>query len=146
MPAKKHGSSVKKSRYFKEYQVWKAMRRRCYNVADKHFKDYQGRGISVCERWDDFHSFILDMGPCPSGYSLDRIDNDGNYEPSNCRWADKKTQAINKRTVPHLTISGQTKPAFEWAKLNGIKRSTYSMRISRGLTPKQAAFEPITRR
>ncbi len=82
-----------------EYRVWAAMKRRCQNPNVKAWKYYGARGISVCDRWkNSYHNFIADMGHRPSKeYSIDRINNDGNYEPSNCRWATAKQQAANKR-------------------------------------------------
>ena len=82
------------------------MRRRCFNPKCSHFKWYGGRGISVCDRWkDSYDNFALDMG-CPlPGYSLDRIDNNGNYDPDNCRWATTKEQAANRRERQGLTIA-----------------------------------------
>lgn len=83
----------------KEYNTWRGMKQRCTNKKDKSFKDYGGRGIAVCERWlHSFENFITDMGLKPSlKHSIDRINNDGGYEPSNCRWATRKEQNKNKR-------------------------------------------------
>jgi len=82
-----------------EYAAWQNMKSRCYNHHLDSYHNYGGRGITVCDRWkDSFENFLSDMGLKPSSdYSLDRIDPDGNYEPSNCRWADTKTQTNNKR-------------------------------------------------
>lgn len=97
-----HGMS-----HLPEYRVWEGMRHRCNNPHNNAYVHYGGRGIAVCDRWEEsFENFLEDMGPRPPGetssgkalYSLDRIDVNGNYEPSNCRWADWETQARNKRS------------------------------------------------
>jgi len=77
--------------------VWGAMRSRCNNPKHVAYKNYGGRGIRVCSRWDTFANFYSDMWPRPAGLSMDRIDNDGNYEPGNCRWATRKEQNTNTR-------------------------------------------------
>ncbi len=88
------------------YRSWKAMTGRCANATHHAFADYGGRGIRVCERWrDSFEAFLADMGERPAGMSIDRIDNDGNYEPSNCRWATAKEQSRNRRTGKLCEVS-----------------------------------------
>ena len=85
------------------YRVWQAMKNRCYNPKQRAYPYYGGRGISVCGRWrESFSSFLSDMGMPPTGMSLDRIDNDGNYEPGNCRWATTLQQRHNRREIPPL--------------------------------------------
>lgn len=84
-----------------EYYSWKAMITRCTNPNRADFKNYGGRGIKVCDRWrNSFEAFLCDMGPRPPDHTLDRVDNDGNYEPQNCRWADWFDQSQNKRPRP----------------------------------------------
>jgi hypothetical protein len=80
-----------------EYAAWKDMRYRCENPNSHAWKGYGGRGIKVCERWQNFENFYIDMGPRPLGMTLDRINNDGNYEPGNCRWTTRKEQRLNQR-------------------------------------------------
>ncbi len=95
----KHGHSAasNEGRASPTYRAWHAMRQRCGSENHRAYPDYGGRGISVCDRWSDFRNFLADMGERPEGKTLDRINVNGNYEPSNCRWATQAEQAANKR-------------------------------------------------
>jgi hypothetical protein len=90
--ATKHGMSGSR-----EYRSWEGMKQRCFNPRAANYENYGDQGITVCEEWLSFEAFYADMGPCPPGYSLDRIDPNGNYEPGNCQWADAKQQRQNQR-------------------------------------------------
>ncbi len=94
-----HGHTTN-GRWTPEYSAWKNMIFRCENPNYKHYRDYGGRGITICMRWNNFQNFFADMGEKPSReYSLDRIDVNGNYEPSNCRWATQQQQVLNRRPI-----------------------------------------------
>jgi hypothetical protein len=89
-----------------EYLTWTSMWQRCTNTKSRAFKWYGARGISICERWSDFEAFLEDMGAKPGPeYSIDRIDNDGNYEPGNCRWTTNDVQALNKRQANQYRVA-----------------------------------------
>ena len=93
---RKYGDMARTHR--REYTIWRAMKSRCYVESSSNFAHYGGRGITVCDRWrDDFAAFIADMGPCPEGFTLDRVDPAKSYDPSNCRWASWLTQHNNTR-------------------------------------------------
>lgn len=123
-----------------EYRSWQSMLTRCLNTRQKTFQRYGARGIKVCDRWLKFENFFADMGERPSlDHSLNRIDNNGNYEPNNCEWATREVQANNKRTNPLITINGVTKTIPEWCGGRGPKYARVRSRIFRlGWTPEEA--------
>lgn len=124
-----HGSQRNRS---KTYNSWAGMIQRGFNPNSKRFKDYGGRGISVCNRWrNSFAAFLADMGERPDGTTLDRYPNkDGNYEPGNCRWATPKEQQNNTRNNWIIEFNGISKTIHEWATSTGIKASTLRRRIT----------------
>ena len=105
------------------------MHRRCSNVKYHDYLSYGGRGISVVPDWDDFVVFLAHMGECPDGYQLDRINNDGNYEPGNCRWVTRQENTNNRRVTTVLTIDGVSKPLTMWAEEYGISYKLVASRI-----------------
>jgi hypothetical protein len=104
------------------FSILSGMLRRCENKKDKRYNDYGGRGITVCERWHDINLFIEDMGQGYSkGMQIDRIDNNKNYEPSNCKWATNSEQQRNKRNNIFITMNGETKVLQDWCNQLGVK-------------------------
>lgn len=128
-----------------EYDVWRSMKQRC---GEGGHKDYAGRGISVCEQWvHSFETFFAHMGPRPSPqHSLDRIDNDGNYEPGNCRWATRVQQANNTRkTAPKkYVVMGVSYSLSELAVVSGVSATMIRDRIRKGWTVERACSQPVT--
>lgn len=119
-----------------EFRIWTGMLTRCYNKNAKSYRLYGGRGISICPRWrESFENFLSDMGQRPSKkHSIDRIDNDGNYEPSNCRWATAIEQARNKRTAVRVP-SAEGVTIAEMAEKAGVTPSAMWLRVKKGKSP-----------
>lgn len=129
-----------------EYAVWRTMLARCNNPKHKSFHDYGGRGIKVCERWMTAANFFADMGQRPSArHTIERINNSGNYEPSNCRWATMAEQCKNRRNSVVVTAAGQALSLSEWAQKTGIGLSTIKERLRNGWSPDRAVSEPVRR-
>lgn len=128
------------------YHKWEGMIQRCYDVNSKDFKSYGGRGIFVCEHWrNSFETFLEDMGPRPSPkHSIDRFpDNNGNYEPGNCRWATAKEQARNRRNNRTMIFNGQEKTVSEWAEIIGVQSCLLFKRIKMGWPNDEVLTTPI---
>lgn len=131
-----------------EYDCWAHMLRRCYTPTTQQYENYGGRGITVCDRWrESFPQFLADMGPRPSAsHSLDRIDNNGNYEPSNCRWATQAEQANNRRQNHPITYQGKTQNIREWERELCLGRNTIYGRLQLGWSLEEAMSKNPIRR
>ena len=127
------------------YTTWRCMIWRCISPKHKHWKLYGGRGIKVCQIWRrSFRRFVLDMGPRPKGYELDRWpDRDGDYRPSNCRWATRSQQTRNKSNNHYLTFEGRTMSMWDWADEIGMKPETLLNRIRKGWEVREAILIPV---
>lgn len=132
------------------YLVWMDMRRRCRDSKDNHYNLYGGRGISVCKEWDEDYALFREWA-IKNGYqsdaksravTLDRINVNGNYEPSNCRWTDMVTQNNNRRNNLRLTFNGTTQTAAEWSREKGYNKNLVAKRIKAGWSVERAITEP----
>lgn len=122
-----------------EYRAWGDMLNRCYNPNNKGYLTYGFRGIKVCEKWNKFENFLEDIGRRPSPkYSLDRIDNNDDYTPLNCKWSTDKEQAENRNNSILIEYEGQTKCVKEWARVLDINYGTLRNRLKAGLTIERA--------
>jgi hypothetical protein len=152
--SKYRGASTygQRSRQRPEYAAWYHAIQRCHDKNCISYPSYGGRGILVCERWrNSFLTFLADIGSRPGrGYSLDRIDNDKGYEPSNCRWATDSEQQQNKRSTPYITFDGKTLPLAGWAIKVGVSRHALCQRlrngwnVERALTTRRCAHMKVT--
>jgi hypothetical protein len=129
----KHGQSKTK-----EHVVWMAMRSRCNNPHDKNYKNYGGRGITVCKRWDSYTNFINDMGQRPSGFSIERIDNSKGYSPENCTWASRRQQSLNKRTTVFVIYKGEKRPLVEVTSEADVSHLNVRRKLARGWSIERA--------
>lgn len=126
-----HGDSQSGNRH-PLYKIWAGIKRRCYNRHERNFERYGGRGIVLCERWQDYANFKADMvsGYAP-GLSIERKENDGNYEPGNCTWATRKEQCRNRRSSCLITYRGKTRTAVEWSEIIGMPYYRLHQRIQK---------------
>lgn len=125
------------------YQTWKDMRKRCLNPKCKSFENYGGRGIKVCDRWSSFAKFVQDMGAKAEGHSLDRIDNNGDYSPSNCKWSTRQDQMSNKRTNRWITYGGETLTSAQWSRRLGGCANRVQGRLTAGWSEERAVSTPV---
>lgn len=128
------------------YGAWADMIQRCNNPNLKYYANYGGRGIRVCDRWKSFDNFHDDMGDKPKGYTLGRINNDGNYELSNCEWQTVKQQSLNKTTTRFIEWDNRNLSVTEWSEIVGISRITIATRLNRGWSVREAlTLKPLAR-
>ena len=127
-----------------EYEIWKTMKRRCHSET-KTAKYYRDRGIKVCDRWlESFENFYSDMGPRPTAnHSIERIDNDGDYCPENCKWGTAKEQNNNTRRNVRMTLNGETKTMAEWSEVLGISQGVIGKRKRKGWSDKDTLTTPV---
>ncbi len=146
-PSYRHGHTTG-GVFSKEYSAWLNMRLRCSNPTVQNYAFYGGRGITVCGRWDaSFEAFLADAGPCPgAGYSLDRINNAGNYEPGNVRWLTQKEQCRNTRRNHFVEHNGERLTCAEWEERTGLPQIAIIKRLRRGWTPEEALTVPLGKR
>lgn len=130
-----------------EFRCWMSMRTRCSNQKLRCYPRYGGRGIRVCDRWQEFENFLADMGPRPSpAHSIEREDSNGNYEPGNCRWATPKEQAANRCDTVRIEHNGRTMILADWARETGVDQAVIRRRMKRGATFEQAISVPKGKR
>ena len=130
-----------------EHRAWINMHDRCRRPENHAYARYGGRGVRVCQRWDSFENFLADIGKRPSAkHSLDRIDNNGDYTPENCRWTTSKVQNRNRTGNKLLTHNGQTMSVSAWAEQTGVPRGAIYMRLRSGWTVADAISTPIGER
>ncbi len=140
---------IQKASYDKRtrtHRSWISMRLRCFGKNQKSYKNYGGRGITVCERWDDYLNFLSDMGERPLGTTLDRINGEGNYEPGNCRWATPRAQANNMRVNHVIEWRGRSQTLTQWARELNISWGTLNARIRKHRWPVERAFTESLRK
>ena len=131
-------------RYTRIYNIWRSMRQRCSNPKCKNYKNYGGRGITVCQEWEDFQTFY--DWAMSNGYAedltIDRVDVNGDYEPSNCRWVSYKIQANNKSDSKFIEVNGISHTIAEWSDITGIQKATIWARLQKGWSIERAITEP----
>lgn len=126
----------------REYRIWLDMKTRCKNLEHPSSKNHGQRGIKVCERWDEsFEAFFEDMGEAPAGLSIDRKENDGNYEPGNCRWADRYEQATNRRNNQRVMWKGEVRTFTDVARMEGVAFCSFRNLMVLGLACEEAVNE-----
>lgn len=145
----KHGCAAVAGRkssnlQWKAHYTWLGMKARCDNPKNKQYPDWGGRGITYDPAWADFNQFLIDMGSPPTTeMTLDRIDNNGNYCKSNCRWATRTQQSQNRRNNRYLELNGERLLAPEWAKRLGVNPRLIRVRLNRGWSVERTLMTPV---
>lgn len=135
LTAARNRTHGKTREFLKELRAWLNMIDRCSNPSHKSYSNYGGRGINVCSEWkDSFERFLADMGKCPEGFSLDRINNEIGYSKTNCRWAGRKTQQNNRGNTLFLCVHGVEKSLSEWSKATGVSKDKIRYRLKKGMS------------
>ena len=141
--ALKHGHTIK-GKGTRTYESWHSMIQRCTNPKDKRYKDYGGRGITVCERWlNSFPNFLEDMGDRPKGHQIDRMNNDKGYHKSNCLWVTPKQNSRNRRSNHLETHNGKTQCITAWSEEVGIPEYVIRQRLKHGWSIERALTTPV---
>lgn len=126
----------------KTYLAWRNARQRCYNPHNENYPRYGGRGIRVCARWRSFIKFLADMGEAPAGMTLDRKNNDGDYNIGNCEWTTRRDNVRNSTVSKYLTFQGVRMRLGEWEQAVGLRQGTLGRRLLSGWPVEAALFEP----
>lgn len=146
---RKNGITCHNGKQFRIYRIYSAMKKRVFNPHHKQYKDYGGRGITICDEWLGDNGFVnFRNWSFSNGYddtlTIDRIDNDGNYEPNNCRWITRKEQNNNRRNTKHVTYNGETKTLTEWANIFNIDSiNLYNRIFAKGWDIERALLTPV---
>lgn len=143
-----------KARQDRLYGVWRLMQERCYAEYSNRYSNYGARGIQMCDEWLGANGFLnfkawalrngYDYNAPRGACTIDRINNDGNYEPKNCRWVDNRTQTNNRSTNHLLMYNGEIHTLSEWSEITGIKQSTLQSRTTKGWTVEEILFRKVT--
>lgn len=136
-PSFSHGHALRGKRT-STYQIWEGIKKRCTSQTCKAYKNYGGRGITICARWMHFENFLADMGERPDGLCIERIDNNQGYSPENCVWANRTQQAKNRRNTRFIEAFGKRQTVSEWVAETGLSYYTIYLRLRRGKTSEEA--------
>ena len=137
MTTKTHGHACRGKRT-STYQIWEGMKKRCNTPSCKAYKNYGGRGITICDEWLNYNIFLADMGEKPEGHSIERINNNLGYCPENCKWIPRKEQSKNRRNVRYIEAFGKKQTILEWSAETGLSYYTIYLRLRRGISEEKS--------